>query len=681
MTSADLALRNVKKSVRDYTVYFLTLTFGVCIFYIFNALDSQQAMMEISSSQSRIFRELTQIMNGISVFVSLILGFLILYANRFLIRRRKKEFGVYMTLGMERGQISRILVMETVLVGLLSLLFGLVTGVFLSQGMSVLTAKLMNARLTGYHFVFSPAAALKTIVYFGLIFLLVLIFNAITIGKQKLISLIYANKKNEWFKTPRLWLSVIVFLTALGCLGLAYRMVLSGGAAEFLDGSTLSIAVALGIAGTFLFFFSLSGFFLKLVQLSKKIYLKNLNMFILRQINSKINTAYASMTMVCLMLFISICTLSSGLGLSADIAGAAKKNSPFDATLSVHVTQGGVGEAATTYPGFDLPAALAGNGVDLNTFAEEYLTVRYYDAGGTVPLTVKENNVVTEMVVDTYLLKLSDYNAALAMQDVAPISLDADEYAVNYAVTNNAFSSAMQAYMRGSDAITLGGTVLRAKSSNLYTYTMEVLINQDYTVMVVVPDAVTEGLPAIRDVLHVNYPQETDVYEKLCKESLSSPRWTDSVESSLQTKMDVREYNDSATTLVSYLAVYLGIVFLLASAAVLAIGQLSEVSDNVGRYSLLRKIGTEDKMLYKALFAQILIYFGTPMLLAAVHSAVGISVASRLVSAFDKGEILGASLIVAAIFMTVYGGYFLATYLGSKGILNRDYAQQHKGAE
>jgi putative ABC transport system permease protein len=204
MTSAELALRNVKKSIRDYTVYFLTLTFGVCIFYIFNALESQQTMMEINSSQSRIFKELTQIMGGISVFVSVILGFLILYANRFLIRRRKKEFGVYMTLGMEKGRISRILVIETVFVGLLSLVLGLVIGVFLSQGMSVLTAKLMGAQLTRFQFVFSPAAALKTAVYFGLIFLLVLVFNTITIGKQKLITLIYANKKNEWFNPPPL---------------------------------------------------------------------------------------------------------------------------------------------------------------------------------------------------------------------------------------------------------------------------------------------------------------------------------------------------------------------------------------------------------------------------------------------------------------------------------------------
>jgi putative ABC transport system permease protein len=450
---------------------------------------------------------------------------------------------------------------------------------------------------------------------------------------------------------------------------------LSGGVFEFLDAGRLSLAVALGVAGTFFFFFSLSGFFLKLIQQSKWIYLKNLNMFILRQINSKINTAYASMTMVCLMLFISICTLSSGLRLSSDIAGEMKKNSPFDATLSVYSKQDG------GYPGIDLPTALSENGVDLSAFAKEYLALCYYDAGVTVPLTVKENNVETLIDTDTYFLKLSDYNTVLNMLSAAPVSLGEGEYAVNYAVTNAAFHAAMQAYMLDSDDIALNGTVLRTKPSSLYTNTMEVLKNQDYNVTIIVPDALTAGLPAARDVLHINYPQETPAYEKLCKDGIASLKLGDGMGLFLQTKMDVLEFSDSATTLVSYLAVYLGIVFLLSSAAVLAIGQFSEISDNVGRYGLLRKIGTEDKMLYKALFAQILIFFGTPMLLAAVHSAVGISVASRLVSTFDKGEILGNSLVTAAIILLVYGGYFLATYLGSKGILDRDYVQQRRGTE
>ena len=141
----SMSIKNIRKSVKDYTIYFLTLILGVAIFYIFNSLDSQEAMLVVSSSTREIIKLMLSMIQFVSIFVALILGFLIVYANNFLIKRRKKEFGLYMTLGMGKRQISGILLGETFLIGLLSLGIGLVIGVFGSQLMSILVAKLFEA--------------------------------------------------------------------------------------------------------------------------------------------------------------------------------------------------------------------------------------------------------------------------------------------------------------------------------------------------------------------------------------------------------------------------------------------------------------------------------------------------------------------------------------------------------
>ena len=127
----------MKKSIKDYAIYFLTLVLGVAIFYMFNSIDSQQAMLQVSQSQREIIKMMISMLGFVSVFVAVILGLLIVYANNFLINRRKKEFGIYMSLGMGRRQISKIILMETIFVGIISLVIGIVVGVFASQFMSV----------------------------------------------------------------------------------------------------------------------------------------------------------------------------------------------------------------------------------------------------------------------------------------------------------------------------------------------------------------------------------------------------------------------------------------------------------------------------------------------------------------------------------------------------------------
>ncbi|MDR1573730.1 MAG: FtsX-like permease family protein [Clostridiales Family XIII bacterium] len=656
-----LAFRNVKKSMRDYLIYFLTLSLGVCIFYAFNSIESQQAMMEMTSGQTAALRLLGRIMGAFSVLVSVILAFLILYANGFLIKRRKREFGLYMILGMEKGMTARILLFETLFVGAISLFAGLLFGVFLSQGMAVVTARLLGAGIGSFRFVFSFSALAKTMVYFGLAFALALLLNIATAHRQKLIDLFCADKKNESFKAPRPVLSALLFLLSLCCIGLAYRLVLIDGliAVPWL----FTVCVALGAAGTFLFFFSLSGFLLRLAQRNRRFYLKNLNMFVMRQIAGKINTAYVSMTFVCLMLFVSICTLSSGLGLADALSAELRGSTPFDATFSVKA-QGGA-----PYPGIDLVAVLREKGVDPDAFAEDYAAVRYYGADAVV--TLRADGVDRDFQPD--FMKLSDYNAVLTLQGFSPVSLGADEYALDSGIRVDAWQEALAAHTEGGGGLTLAGRRLRTDGDKLRTHTLEVSPNREYAIVAIVPDELLADAPVKRDLLHLNYPPDDGASEKLFVRALlgfapAGPAG-ERLEGGFETKARILEYGRSATTAVAYIAIYLGVVSLLMAAAMLAIGQLSEASDNAHRYGLLRKIGAEDRMVNAALFLQILICFGAPASLALVHAAVGVRAASRLVRLFGEMNILGGSLVAALVIVGIYCVYFFATYLGSKRII------------
>ena len=209
---SKLSLKNIKKSFKDYAIYFLTLILGVAIFYVFNAMDSQEAMMKMNDSKKQILDLMNNLLGGVSVFVSFVLGFLIIYANKFLIKKRKKEFGIYMTLGMGRAHISKILLLETFLIGLISLAVGLLVGVFASQFMSLVVAKMFDADMTEYAFTFSQSALIKTIIYFSIMYLIVMILNVFVVSRYKLIDLLTGGRKNEKIKVKNPFISILIFI-------------------------------------------------------------------------------------------------------------------------------------------------------------------------------------------------------------------------------------------------------------------------------------------------------------------------------------------------------------------------------------------------------------------------------------------------------------------------------------
>ena len=329
-----LSAKNIAKSIKDYAIYFFTLILGVAIFYVFNAIDSQTVMLDVSKNTSDIIKLMTGMLSGVSVFVSIILGCLIIYASIFLIKRRNKEFGVYLTLGMGKRKISLVLFFETLIIGIISLIVGLVIGTAFSQLMSIVVANMFEADMRKFEFVFSRSACIKTLIYFGIMYVFVMVFNTWTIGKCKLIDLLNGRKRNEKIKNKNSIVCIMIFIISCVVLGRAYYLV-TVGVNELESSMDILIPIMLGIVGTLLFFWSVSGLILKIVMAKKSTYYKGLNSFVLRQISSKINTTVVQMTIICIMLFVTICVLSSAFSIKNSLSENIQKMCPADVQITV----------------------------------------------------------------------------------------------------------------------------------------------------------------------------------------------------------------------------------------------------------------------------------------------------------------------------------------------------------
>ena len=693
-----LSIRNMKKSFKDYAIYFLTLVLGVAIFYMFNSLDSQQAMLQVSQSTRDMISLMIELLGMISVFIAIVLGFLIVYANNFLVNRRKREFGIYMTLGMGRRKISTIILFETILVGILSLVVGIFIGVFASQFMSILVAKLFEADMTEFTFVFSKDACIKTCIYFAVMYLAVIIFNTLTISRYKLINLLTAVRKNEKVKIKNPVISILVFIISAVILGYAYYLV-TGGVRELQTGDELLKPILMGIVGTIGIFWSLSGFILRVIQSRKSIYLKGTNMFVLRQLNNKINTNIVSMTVICLMLFMTISVLSSSLSIKSALDSQLDRFTPVD--LNLYKTAYLPESYVSSYSGktiynteeqiedsrHPVSYTLETNGYDMNNL-KDIIELPIYalpewtlaDSLGDYYETTKSQYPMLTYDISESIIKISDYNKIAELYGEEQYTLNDDEYIVlcNYEqmieIRNQTLSTNSNIEINGK---TYHSKYNECKDGFIFIATTEINAG-----IILVPDSFEIKAEDTEQYLLVaNYNAETEEGKQEIENTLIGSGDTEFFENVREkgidldgsSKISITESSKGLATIIIFIAIYLGIVFLIASSAILALKQLTESSDNKQRYTILRKIGCDEKMINGALFRQIFIFFMMPLVLAMIHSIFGIKfILSMLEVLASPDELLPSVIVTAVIIGAIYGVYFLATYLGSKNIIKEE---------
>lgn len=676
-----LSIKNIQKSIKDYAIYFLTLVLGVAIFYVFNSIESQTVMMKVSSNTLEIINLMNQLLSSVSVFISFILGFLIIYASRFLIKRRNKEFGIYLTLGMSKRKISLILFFETLIIGILSLGVGLLIGFFLSELMSLLVANLFEADMTNFRFIFSSSAALKCLIYFGIMYLIVMIFNTISVSKCKLIDLINSSKKTEKIKLKNPILCVIIFIIACVVLIYSYYFVTSDSKLSG-DVTSLYIPIVLGALSTFLIFWSLSGLILKIVMNMKGLYYKGLNSFTLRQVSSKINTTVFSSTIICLMLFITICFLSSCLSIKNSLTGNIDELSKVDVEIikDRNVTDDFIkdyelNDEIIADTKIDILETLKNNNIDKNNF-KDMLIVYYYKTNLTLQDTlgdayeeVKEKFPLMNFFVKENIMSISDYNKVAKLYGNKTYTLKENEYIV--IADYNSMIDIRNKALNKNSIITVNDNVLNPKYSECKYGFVDVGAQHLNSGIIVVPDnVVNENMPK-KEILLANYNANTKVEKQKINSLINNLENTYNKTNlvSYNTKIDMLESSIGLGALVTFIGLYLGIIFLISSAAILALKELSESTDNKERYKMIRKLGADEKMINKALFNQIFIFFMIPLSLAIVHSIFGIKFAKKILGTMGISGLTSSITMTFIFLVLIYGGYFLLTYFASKNII------------
>ncbi|MGM8271653.1 FtsX-like permease family protein [Clostridium perfringens] len=677
-----IALNNVRKSFKDYSIYFLTLTLGVCIFYAFNSIGDQKAFLEFGKRQAEYIKVLQSLISGISVFISCVLGGLILYANNFLVKKRKKELGIYMTLGMGKNKISKILTYETALVGIISLVVGLGVGIIVSQGISAFASKLFEVSLSNYKFLLSTDAILKTVLYFGIIFILVMIFNTFVISKYKLIDMLTAAKKNEDIKIKNPILTAIIFFISLGLLGVAYKLVIKVGLNP--TDRMFLVSIVLGILGTLLLFFSLAGFVLYVLQRNKNVYLKGLNIFVLRQMNSKINTNFLSMTVICLMLFLTISTLATGLSFKNALEKGLENTTPFDASATYYIDEDSkikTAEESIKELGFKF------NPEDKIVSYNEY-KLEKTNLESLLNKNAEGKNIKDIVEAMTYkgtnAISISSYNDIRALSGEKSVSLANNEVLISSNLGE--VENTLKNIIKNNDKIEIDGKEYKIANNALIgegkvikeAFESTGMTNNFFTL--IVPDNMVSNLKPIANKININFPKNSNEEERVQK--LFNEYRDGVVDSSKYgfvngyTRARIYEDNNGMTNIVLFIGIYLGVIFLISSTAVLALQQLSEASDSIDRYKSLRRIGVSQKMINKSIFTQVSIYFGLPLVVALVHSVVAIKVVNGFLTMFNRPDIGVSSLVTALIMVIVYGGYFYATYTGYKSTVKNALKQK-----
>ncbi len=452
--------------------------------------------------------------------------------------------------------------------------------------------------------------------------------------------------------------------------------------------------IVMGIVSTILIFWSLSGFVLQVIQKMKHIYLKDTNMFILRQINNKINTMVVSMSVICLMLFMTISILSSSLALRNTMQRELIEMTPVDlnlyktANLPETYKKYGIEKKSTKEQREDskipIVETLKNNGLDMSVL-KDIVEIPIYTSN---QLTWKEffgdkyeeiKKSFPNIRYDTAeeIVRISDYNKIAMLYGIEQYELKDDEY-----IMICDFKSQVEIRNKvledGNNHLNIAGKEYKSKYNECKDGYIVMSTSHVNTGIIVVPDncPLTDDMKE-RILLVANYnaktTQEKEEIEKIFAEDdsqLAQNLTNNGLEIEGLTKIKIIESSTGLATIITFIAIYLGIIFLIASSAILALKQLTESSDNKQRYMILRKIGCDEKIINRALFRQIGIFFGMPLILAIIHSIFGIQFALIMLSGIASEKDLLPSIVGTVIVMgVVYGAYFMATYFGSKNVI------------
>ena len=728
-----LAWGNVRRAGRDYLVYLLTLTLGVTVFYAFNTISMQVDIAGID--EKGLAQVMGSMLGDLTYFLAGVMAFLMVYANNFIMKRRKKEFGLYQVLGMGRGRVATIMALETVIVSVGAFVAGIVLGVGLSQLMTFFTASLFKTQIANFHFFFSVHAFNLTLACMLVMFVLTLLLNLRAVRRTKLIELMGAERRNESIKTRNPWIAIAIFAVGVVLVGVAYYRLLRDGFPLTATDSKLQeamsqfgITTAMVTVGTFALFWGLSGMLIKLLQSLRSVYWRGLNMFTVRQLAAKVNTVCFSMGVIAMLLFLAITSVTCGMSIANVMNENLERYNPVDVSQTyVYYTPDTLDyykeyvnpsdeadrmvPADTTvdlYPAWHGRDSSADNNdetgkkVDIADVAGEHVQIDSYLSypfgssnpsvtpsemckimGEKLPKAFGGSNADT---MGLFVTPASQYNKLRQMMGEEPVHIGHDQYLLTCDMGGELVDLYTK-YMAGGHALTLGGHTLKPATDKSDEDTAAIAnsaMGSNPGTVVVADELLSQlNLQPYSSSLLVNYKQGMDTTEadESIKYTLLDDLLVDGKKPGSWGTFIIRSemYTQAAQMngLISYLAIYIGFVLVVACAAILSIQQLSNVADGSRSYRVLAQIGCDDRQIRHSVMAQQAVFFLFPLAVGLAHSFVALKVIIELVSIFGNMSIGGTVGLTCAIFLAAYGGYFLVTYLMSAGMVQAAIATRY----
>ena len=727
-----LAWGNVRRAGRDYLVYLLTLTLGVTVFYAFNTISMQVDIAGID--EEGLAQVMGSILGDLTYFLAGVMAFLMVYANNFIMKRRKKEFGLYQVLGMGRGRVATIMALETVIVSVAAFVAGIVLGVGLSQLMTFFTASLFKTQIANFHFFFSVHAFNLTLACMLVMFVLTLLLNLRAVRRTKLIELMGAERRNESIKTRNPWIAIAIFAVGVVLVGVAYYRLLRDGFPLTATDSKLQeamnqfgITTAMVTVGTFALFWGLSGMLIKLLQSLRGVYWRGLNMFTVRQLAAKVNTVCFSMGVIAMLLFLAITSVTCGMSIANVMNENLERYNPVDVsqtyvyytpdTLDYYKEYVNPSEAdrmvladttVDLYPAWHGKGKSADNNdetgkkVDIADVAGEHVQIDSYLSypfGGSNP-SVSAGEMCKTMgeklpkalggsnadTMGLFVTPASQYNKLRQMMDEEPVSIGRDQYLLTCDMGGE-LGDLYTKYMAGGHTLTLGGHELKPATDKSDKDTAAIAnsaMGSNPGTVVVADELLSQlNLQPYSSNLLVNYKQGMDVTkaDESIKYTLLDDLLVDGKKPGswgvFMTRSEMYTQAAQMNGMISYLAIYIGFVLVVACAAILSIQQLSNVADGSRSYRVLAQIGCDDRQIRHSVMAQQAVFFLFPLAVGLAHSFVALKVIIELVSIFGDMSIGGTVGLTCAIFLAAYGGYFLVTYLMSAGMVQAAIATRY----
>lgn len=727
-----LAWGNVRRAGRDYLVYLLTLTLGVTVFYVFNTVSMQVDIAGID--EEGLAQVMGSMLGYLTYYLAGVMAFLMVYANNFIMKRRKKEFGLYQVLGMGRGRVATIMALETVIVSVGAFVAGIVLGVGLSQLMTFFTASLFKTQIANFHFFFSVHAFNLTLACMLVMFVLTLLLNLRAVRRTKLIELMGAERRNESIKTRNPWIAIAIFAVGVVLVGVAYYRLLRDGFPLTATDSKLQeamnqfgITTAMVTVGTFALFWGLSGMLIKLLQSLRSVYWRGLNMFTVRQLAAKVNTVCFSMGVIAMILFLAITSVTCGMSIANVMNENLERYTPADMSQTYiyytpetldyykeYVNPSEADRMVLADATADLYAAWHGKGKSAGNNDETGKKVNIADVAGehvqidsylSYPLGGSGSSVVAGEMCKTMGEKLpkalegsnadamglfvtpaSQYNKLRQMMGEEPVSIGRDQYLLTCDMGGE-LGDLYTKYMAGGHTLTLGGHELKPATDKSDEDTAAIAnsaLGSNPGTVVVADELLSQlNLQPYSSNLLVNYKQGMDATEadKSIKYTLLDNLLVDGKEPGswgvFMTRSEIYTQAAQMNGMISYLAIYIGFVLVVACAAILSIQQLSNVADGSRNYRVLAQIGCDDRQIRHSVMAQQAVFFLFPLAVGLAHSFVALKVIIELVSTFGNMSIGGTVGLTCAIFLAAYGGYFLVTYLMSTGMVQAAIATRY----